>query len=132
VSIIIDSSIWISWLRSRTDPRPLIRPWLLRDKCYTCGIIKIEVLRGIIDKKQKNKLSELLSTMRSIELDNELLTRAADLAWSLDRKGKPLPLTDLVIAECARASNSSIVTIDKHFKQIPGLKIRSSLPKSEI
>jgi predicted nucleic acid-binding protein len=49
--------------------------------------------------------------------------RAAELAWSLDRRGITLPSQDCLIAACAQAGGAAVLTDDRHFDHIPGLEI---------
>ena len=49
--------------------------------------------------------------------------KAGKLSCSLRRKGVTLPLTDIAIAVLAIEHNLSIFTLDKHFEQIPGVKL---------
>lgn len=43
---------------------------------------------------------------------------------ALRKKGKPIPENDIWIAAIARQHNLTIVTRDKHFNEIEGLKIK--------
>jgi predicted nucleic acid-binding protein len=53
--------------------------------------------------------------------------RAAHLAHALDRAGKIVPAPDLVIASCALAIDASILTFDRHYQFIPGLRVLDRL-----
>ena len=44
---------------------------------------------------------------------------------ALYKKGKPLPVNDLWIAAAALQHNLTLVTRDKHFNEIDGLKIKA-------
>lgn len=132
MAVIIDSTVWIKWFRNRIDPRPLLKPWILQGTCFSCGIIRIEVLRGFKDQRQKAKLDLLFGAIPEIPISNLLIQRATELAWKLDRAGKILPLGDLLIAQCAIDSGAWLVTEDKHFNVIAGVKVRKVLPKIEF
>jgi predicted nucleic acid-binding protein len=45
----------------------------------------------------------------------------------LDRQGRVLPVSDLIIASCAKRARATVITEDPHFQQIPGLKTRTDL-----
>jgi predicted nucleic acid-binding protein len=49
---------------------------------------------------------------------------AAELAWTLDRKGIVIPAQDLVIACCAHRIGAVVLTMDAHFRRIPDLLVR--------
>jgi predicted nucleic acid-binding protein len=46
----------------------------------------------------------------------------------MDRKGDVLPLTDLVIGACALEIGAAVVSSDRHFERVAGLKLWKSLP----
>jgi predicted nucleic acid-binding protein len=128
VSILIDSCIWIDWLQKRIDPRPHIRPWLLQQRCFTCGIVRLEVLRGIVSKAQRDKVEELFELQEEVPTDGSLWREVSQMAWELDRRGAVLPVSDLVIAICAKRVGAWVVTSDAHFRKIRDLKSRADLP----
>ena len=131
VAIFVDSSVWIEWLRTRTDPRPLLRPWLLRRQCYTCGIVRAEVVRGVLNRAQRERVEALFDVLEEVAVTSAIWKEAARECWEIDRRGKILPLTDIVIAECVKKCGAWLVTLDKHFKEIPGIRTRTTLPRAE-
>ena len=66
--------------------------------------------------------------MAEVAISNVIWQRATDLAWTLDRKGKILPVSDLIIACCALHVGARVVSVDPHFREIPGLKVCQELP----
>jgi predicted nucleic acid-binding protein len=93
----------------------------------TCGIVRIEVLRGVIKPKARAELTHFFDIVPEIPLTPALLRETAELAWTLDRQGQVLPLTDLVIATGAKCAGAVVITEDPHFRQIPSLKTRTDL-----
>lgn len=127
--ILIDSAIYIDWLRQRTDPQLLLKPWILEGSCWQCGIIRVEVLRGVIHPVQKHRVAEFFEILPEVVLDTALWDTAAELAWSLDRKGMVLPATDVIIASCAIQVEALLISTDAHFKSIPNLRLQTTLPR---
>jgi hypothetical protein len=126
--LLVDSTLYIDLLRARKDPVQALRPWLLDEEILCCGVIRCEVLRGVVSVKIRTRMRQLFETMSSIEMDNTLWDETARLAWTLDRRGVVLPLTDLIIACCAMRTGATVVSSDEHFKQIPDLAISAALP----
>lgn len=60
----------------------------------TCGIVRIEVLRGVIKPKVKAELTRFFDIVPEIPLSPSLLRETAELAWTLDRQGQVLPVTE--------------------------------------
>ncbi len=89
----------------------------------TCGVVRSEVARGLRDPQILKKFQERWDVMLYVPTDNALWADVEALAWKLDRSGVILPLTDIVIACCARRIGAVVLTYDKHFERIPGLVV---------
>jgi predicted nucleic acid-binding protein len=126
---LVDSTIYIDLLRARHDPVDALRSWLAHEEILSCSVIRCEVLRGIINEKALERMRELFDALPFVNMDASLWDETARLAWSLDRRGKALPLTDLAIACCALRAGATVVSSDGHFKEIPDLTFRTALPK---
>jgi predicted nucleic acid-binding protein len=118
----------VDWLRRRQPIGQFLAPWLRSGEALTCGMVRMEVLRGIRVLPTKAWTSDLFDVMLEVPLTSALLHEAAEMAWLLDRKGIALPITDLVIAQCALTSSATLITLDDHFRLIPGLKHQKNLP----
>jgi len=92
-----------------------------------CGIVRCEVGRGIRDPFFRERFNKFWNVMVNIPTDDRLWDEAQQTAWELDRKGTVLPLTDIAIACCAKRIGAVVLTFDKHFDQIPGLKTANEL-----
>ncbi len=69
----------------------------------------------------------LFTLMQEVPLDGDLWTDTTEMAWSLGRQRVVLPLTDVAIAACSRRAGATLITTDRHFAMIPGLRIRASI-----
>ncbi len=130
--ILVDSNIYINWIRNRIEPHKIIEPWLRTDQIFSCGVIRIEVVRGIINLNQKDKVNDLFNSIPEFKIDNQFWEKSSNLAWHLDRKGRVIPLTDIVIATCALEIDATVISNDAHFDRIPRLKLRKTMPKFSI
>jgi len=97
-----------------------------------CDIIRLEVLRGIIAPAFRVEMAEFFDLVPCLPLNAAVWQCALDLGWALDRQGEVLPLTDLVIAACALQYAETLVSSDRHFGRIPGLKLRKELPELRL
>ena len=125
--IIVDSSIYIQWLRQRIELHEVLEPWIRTSQLFCCGIIRAEVIRGIIPPRIKNQLHTFFDFLNDIPISREICYSASELAWTLDRKGVVLPVTDIIIACCAKKAGAVVISDDKHFRRIPGVESRASL-----
>jgi predicted nucleic acid-binding protein len=126
--LLVDSSIYIDLLRAGRSPVDELRPGLENGTILTCGVIMLEVLRGIIDDRVRAWMEELFREMTTCALDDRLWSDTARLAWELDRRGTVLPVPDLAIASCALRARAVVVSTDPHFRQVPNLSVFASLP----
>jgi predicted nucleic acid-binding protein len=130
--IFIDSSIYINWLKRRADLTGELATWIRTGQLACCGVVRTEVLRGIPDKRQRDRIGEFFDILLDIPTDISCWRRTTALAWELDRQSKVLPPTDLVIAVCAMTAGAELITSDPHFQVIPGLRQRIDLPLSNL
>ena len=127
--ILVDSTHYIDWLRKRIDFARLLEPWVRSRSLCLCGVIRVEVIRGILNPNQKARVEEFFDLIPEVPTDSALWRDVATLAWKLDRDGKVLPLTDLIISAVALKVGATVVTSDRHFWEVPGLERRNDLPR---
>ena len=106
----------------------VLAAWVEKGQLLTCGIIRCEVLRGLRDRRILSRMTELFDLVVDAPLTPDLWSETARLAWKLDRAGKVLPLTDLVIGTCALRYEAVVLSADPHFRSIPRLRVSGSLP----
>ena len=123
--ILVDSCLYIRWLRERADIFDALGDHLRRGDLATCGVVRAEVLRGVVSVPARERMELLFSAMHEVAMVTELWTEVAELAWELDRRGEVLPLTDIAIAACAKRAGATVITTDLHFAKVPGLKVRA-------
>lgn len=126
--ILVDSAVYIERLRTGHDIRQELMPWLANGLLYNCGLIRAEVLRGFRTPRLKAEMTAFFDIVPEVPTTARLWQQVAELAWTLDRTtGGHRPLTDILIARCAMQVGAVLVSPDRHFEDIPGLKLRASL-----
>jgi predicted nucleic acid-binding protein len=125
--VLADSSYYIQLLREARDPlRSLALAAATRDVAI-CGVVRCEVGRGIRQRKVLQRFRSAWDVMINVPTDNRIWEDAEAMLWQLDRSGMILPLPDLVIAACAKRIGAVVLTYDKHFQHIPGVRVVSQL-----
>lgn len=122
-TLLVDSNIYIGLLRRQIDPSVALLEHYDTLNLATCGMVKLEVVRGLRASRLRERLEHLMKVMLYVPTDNRLWEDATQLAWELDRRGKVIPGPDVVIAACARRLQADILTLDAHFDGIPGLRV---------
>lgn len=125
--VLVDSSYYIGLSREGRDPlRELAVVGAQRDVA-TCGVVRCEVARGIKADAILHRFRRAWDVMLYVPTDNRLWREAEEALWQLDREGIHLPLTDVVIACCARRIQAVVLTFDRHFQMIPGIRAVSEI-----
>lgn len=121
--IIVDSNYYIGHLRRGMNPfvelKRIAEDWELA----TCGMIMVEVLRGLKTARMRDLFEKGISTMLYVPTTNAIWAKAVTLAWHLDRRGRVVPAQDHVIAASALSIGAAVLTTDAHFREFPGLKV---------
>lgn len=121
--VLVDSSVYIHLLRTGADAVAELTDRFEATEIVGCDVVRCEVLRGMIRPKAKAYLADFFDLLVHVTMDHRAWRETEELAWRLDRAGKVLPLTDLIIATCAMRSGSAVLTRDQHFEMIPELTL---------
>src|SRR5947207_2183301 len=70
MAIFVDSTFYIDKQRARKDVRQLLASWLLRGELLSCGIVRAEVLRGILKPEIKEEMEEFFDLVPEIPTDS--------------------------------------------------------------
>ncbi len=125
--ILVDSCVFIGLLREGRDPgEELVRRAGGVDLA-TCGMVQLEVQRGVRGERVRQRLKEFMGVMRQIPTDSRVWEDATDLAWELGATGWTLPAQDLLIAACARRIGAGVLSFDRHFLAVPRLSVLRTL-----
>ncbi len=120
--VLIDSSVWIDYLRkgrsSVVEPVDLL---LDEDRAALWGMIELEIFQGIRGNEHP-KIQDLFQALYFIESKREDYITAGLMLNQLRVKGVTIPSSDcLIAAQCIRC-DIPLFTLDNDFKQIHSLK----------
>ncbi len=88
------------------------------------GMVLAELLQGIRGAREGKRVRAALRQLPFLDTSREHWERAGELSSALRRKGRTIPLSDLLIASVALSHDLEIFTTDPHFRAVPGLKLR--------
>ena len=113
---LIDSSAWIEYLRPKGSAKvkARVRDLLQKEEAASCGVIIVEILRGARNEKDFASLYQSLTSLPMIPIDDSVIERAAKWGFILDKKGKIVSTTDLIIASAAYGK-AKLLHIDSDF-----------------
>jgi predicted nucleic acid-binding protein len=124
LNILVDTSIWSLSLRrqsanDRAEVKRLQEIILSGEKIYTAGIILQEILQGIKDNNQFNKLKSHFEAFSLISPGADTYIYAATLFNKCRRSGIQLTTIDCLIASIAIQYDCYLFTADGDFSLIP-------------
>ena len=117
MNVLIDSSVWIDFLRQvpgEADLEQAIR----EGRAAICPVIWVELWSGARGRREQAALRELRELCRSLEVDGETWSRAADLRRAAKQRGLHCPLADALIVACAKRHGVELMYRDKHLKAL--------------
>jgi len=89
-------------------------------------IVLGEYRLGIAQSRRRteyeNWLREWMGTVTVLEIDDETTHHYAAIGLELKRSGKPIPPNDLLIAALCRQHSLPLISRDRHFDVVKGLK----------
>ena len=118
--VIVDTSAWIESFRPQSDKafHNLVKDLIIKGRILVPGIIKTELLRGTKNKKEFDRLDDLLKGLEYLSVADDFWAKLSRFSYDLFRKGVTVPLTDTYIALLCIENNLSILHSDKHFDLI--------------
>lgn len=116
---IIDSCIWIDYLRKSTPEsvRRVADLHINDAEAMICEPIQFELMAGA-SKRDRPVLISLLETMPMIPTPTNLWLEASRLSTLLTDSGTRMTSMDLLIASLCLIKGVTLVTFDQHFKEI--------------
>ena len=88
--------------KRRRDPSVVLLEHLELEDIATCGMVRLEVIRGIALPKVRTHIESFFDVMQNVPTDNKLWEEACELGWKVTRAGNNMPAQDIIIAACAR------------------------------
>lgn len=122
--ILPDTCAWIDYFKGNQTPlADSLAQSLLQDEVVTCGVVLYELLQGVKKPTEETLALNALQALPHLEMSRELWISAGKLSATLRKSGHTLPLSDIIIATLAMKHTCSVLTVDRHFAEIPGLKL---------
>ncbi len=127
MAIILDSNILIELERNNKEIIEKIREIskFHKTKPFVASVSISEVMCGAFKQNIKKQLT-ILENFKDYNILNTSFSSSmimANFAHVLNKKGKRIPITDLIIASIAVDNDLNLVTMDNHFNRIPGLNV---------
>lgn len=122
--ILPDTCAWIDYFRPEGDALgQLVERAIASDSAYACGPVLYELVQGARSEKERVSLTSALGALPYLEMTEAIWIKAGQLSAALRKTGKAIPLSDILIATLAIEHSLAVMTVDEHFRIIPGALI---------
>lgn len=121
MKIIVDTSVWIEYLKNNSIVAENLDQHLLAGNILIVGPVIAELLQGARTEKDYHALKNSIDGVPFIETGLQDWTFAGSISFKLRRKGLTVPITDCLIAAVAIRQNASVMSYGRHFAKIPNL-----------
>lgn len=126
IEYLADSDFLINYLKGRSAEVSLLTPLIQQGRLATSIIVYAEIYEGLLEARfaesYRQALVEVLSGVPVLGLDVETAQVFATTRAQLRGQGQFIPDHDLWIAASALRHNLTLVSSDRHFERITGLK----------
>lgn len=123
--VLPDTCAWIDYFRPGTTPLgQALEKALKSEAVFICGPVIYELVQGVRSEKEQTLLKSALNALPFLEMNETLWIKAGRLSANLRKEGKTIPFSDVLIAVLSIEKNLAVMTVDEHFRDIPGLEIR--------
>jgi predicted nucleic acid-binding protein len=126
---LIDTSVWVRYLRRDPDPDLVrqVRAWLDAGQAATTEVIKLELLPACRTETEYLRLNATLDALHLLTSSASIWISAARNGFILHRAGVIVPATDLLIATVAQQYGAQVAHADHHYELMaPHLTIRTA------
>ena len=128
--VLLDTNAYSSLLAGDEDVLDTIAD---ADRVFMSIFVLGELLAGFLggNRRQENeaRLDAFLRkpTVRILNATHETAHHFSSTKHDLRLRGTPIPINDVWIAAHALETGSLVVTYDRHFQQVPGLRLWNKL-----
>jgi len=124
MKIIVDTSIWIEYLKNKRNIAPELDEGLLAGSIYMVGPVISELLQGAKTEKDYQALSSTIDGVPFINAEYADWQLAGELSFKMKKKGLTIAITECLIAAIAINNGAVVYTLDRDFQSIPDVSLK--------
>lgn len=126
MEVILDTNAYSDWVRSGAWEIEIKKASVVTVSAIVLGELYHGFRRGDRHEENDRILCEFLTrpNVRVIEIGREVAEVFGELLAYLQSQGTPLPINDIWIAACSVFTGATLLTSDKHFKNLPQVSVR--------
>ncbi|MEW6203247.1 MAG: PIN domain-containing protein [bacterium] len=118
-SVLLDTSVWIQYFQeSRGFEGDIVERLIKEGLVCATGIVVTELLSGVKNISEKEKLTELLRSVPFLPVGYQIWWDAGEYRYAMKRKGFNASLPDVVISAVAIHYDVELFSLDRYFLEI--------------
>lgn len=118
MSILIDASAWIDFLREGAEKHPDVTRAFESGQAVLCPVTWAELWSGARGKREESVLSDIRDASGWLEIDAVVWDQATNLLRQAISHGLVCPLADVLMVACAQRHGAELLHRDKHIKML--------------
>ncbi len=119
--IVLDTSVIIDLVMGKIRENEILD--IFENEACAISSISINELLVCANEKQFTILSEFFKSLHVLPFDSEAAYKSVEIEKNLIKKGKIIGKLDIFISSTCLVHNLSLLTFDKDFKNVDGLKL---------
>jgi predicted nucleic acid-binding protein len=120
--MVIDTSIFIEYLRSKDRGQTILANLPVDSVLYVSSVTVFELYSGATDIRKRQDVDALLQGVFILPLNAETAKNAGFIYQDLRRRGSMIEVTDIMIAATALANDLPVKTLNiGHFQRVSDL-----------
>ena len=123
MKVIVDTSIWIEYLKSNHEIAPGLDEGLLAGNIFMVGPVVSELLQGAKTENDYQALSSNIDGVPFINAEFADWQLAGKLSFKMKKIGVAIAITDCVIAAIAINNGAVVYTLDQDLQSIPDVAL---------
>ena len=125
VAVALDTNVAIALLNNEAWVAETLRPYTtLLLPVIVCGELLFGARNSARQVQNEANVRELIRRAQVLDLTTEVAESYAAIRLHLKQQGRPIPENDMWIAAICAVHDVPLLSIDKHFQNIPGLIVR--------
>lgn len=120
--VLIDTGAWVAFFRGQEPACARVVELVEANRALRCGPVELELRQGL-RRREAPAVLGLWSALPDLPLDGLDFASAGDLLRELREGGRAIPSLDGLIATLALRHDVALLTLDRHFEGIHGLRL---------
>ncbi|MDF1521321.1 MAG: PIN domain-containing protein [Trueperaceae bacterium] len=120
--VLVDTSAWVAFFRGEEPACARVVELVGAGRAVRCGPVELELRQGL-RRPEASAVLDLWSALPEVAVDGLDFASAGDLLRKLRAQGRAIPSMDGLIATLALRHDAALLTLDRHFDGIEGLRL---------